>query len=137
MSPRDESMQHYRVLYCPTWCCQPDDEHDFERHRSRPVLYTTADGQDIKARIETSWWENTDDSLIILTTALDEDNDLVLTYRDWAEVIGLVAQMVEADQDPDYIWAYQGAEDDAYGVDEEDDDVIEGEIVDDTFAIEG
>jgi hypothetical protein len=141
MSERDEFMRGHNIYACPDWCAQPDDENDYEAHTSEITVYTTAAGQGVGVRLLVGWWEG-DEEQIIIRTQLDNYNELDMTFADWAEVTRIGNDLIEQHQADGTIWAYDGAEHDAYRTDdggaggEEDYDVIDGEVVDDPQALD-
>jgi hypothetical protein len=113
-SDRIEMMRHHGVTRCPAWCIQPDNEHNTETHQSDLAAHTTTGGQIVYLQVLTSWW-STDEDEVIITTALDEYDQLHLSIDDWRRISALGDRLVEQYDNDGEQWAYDGAQTDEEG----------------------
>lgn len=64
MGDREEALQRWGVFWCPPWCVQDPEEHQYEVHWGEWTSATISDqGDAIRVRPVQSWFDNDDDTI--------------------------------------------------------------------------
>lgn len=115
MGEREETMKYHGVYWCPDWCVQDPEEHQWEQHWAQWRGFTTSDGDTVRVRPWATWWSDTDDNQVEVEIVAADPKygpGAKLSLDDLAQLRDLLDEAERDIEDHDVAEAYEGAEDD-------------------------
>ena len=114
MGEREELMKYHGIYWCPDWCLQDSEEHQYEQHWAEWRTLTTSDGDTVRVRPWATWWSDSDDNQVEVEIIVTDPQypGVKLSINDLGRLRDLLDEAERDIEDHDVVEAYDGAEDD-------------------------
>jgi hypothetical protein len=115
MRERAETMKDHGVYWCPDWCLQDPEEHQYEQHWAAWRTLTTRDGDTVRVRPWAAWWSGSDDNQVeveIVVADPESSPGVRFSIVDLGRLRDLLDEAEHDIEDHEVVEAYDGAEDD-------------------------
>jgi ParB/RepB/Spo0J family partition protein len=111
---REEALKYHGVYWCPDWCVQDPEEHQYEQHWAEWRSFTTSDGDTVRVRPWATWWSDSDDNQVEveIVSADPQYPGAKLSVDDLGRLRELLDDAEQDIEHHDVVEAYPGAEDD-------------------------